>query len=67
MSNHANNLSPAMQARLDNWMKKPEQLPLPQKRGFVSKGDYLDSIQDIEDRDAKSWKEHLQKNPEFRR
>lgn len=63
-----NDLSDAMQARLDKWMKNPLPVESVKKvRGYVSKGDYLDSIQDIEDREAAQWKEHLQKNPEFRR
>jgi hypothetical protein len=63
-----NDLSDAMQARLDKYKKEAASYaPNKTVGGYISKGDYLDSIQDMEDREAAQWKEHLQKNPEFRR
>lgn len=59
-----NNLSPTMQARLDKWKKTAP--PAPSHPVYISKGDYLDSIRDIEDREAKQWQEHLNKNPYMR-
>lgn len=63
-----NDLSEVMKARLEKWRNNIQKVPSAEKvRGPMSKGDYLDSIQDIEDREAKQWKDHLDKNPQFRR
>ena len=66
-----NNLSKAMQERLDEWRKHTIPVASAQKltgRTFVGRrGDYGDDVRDYEKKDEEAWQKQLESDPRHRR